>query len=265
MARSSSLVLLVSAAIAAAGIPITGAIADAIDITNPSFESPTVAAGYNSSLPTGWYNLNDAGTYGNLGGSPPVGGPVPPDGTQAAYVETTYGVAGSVASIFQRLGAAPVANAEYTLSVDVGRYGQQENYTNVQNLRGFGFQIGYTTATGPTLDAFASATWFATYTGNGGASDGSGGGVENGTFKSFSVSGDAPGTIPAGDVLIIDFFAEAGTSGNADADGSLALFDDVKLTSNVPEPSTWAMMVLGFAGLAFAGYRRTRRGAAVTG
>ena len=28
--------------------------------------------------------------------------------------------------------------------------------------------------------------------------------------------------------------------------------------SVVPEPSTWAMMLLGFAGLGFAGYRRTR-------
>jgi hypothetical protein len=26
--------------------------------------------------------------------------------------------------------------------------------------------------------------------------------------------------------------------------------------SAVPEPSTWAMMLLGFGGLAFAGYRR---------
>jgi PEP-CTERM motif len=26
----------------------------------------------------------------------------------------------------------------------------------------------------------------------------------------------------------------------------------------VPEPSTWAMMLLGFGGLAYAGYRRTR-------
>ena len=29
--------------------------------------------------------------------------------------------------------------------------------------------------------------------------------------------------------------------------------------SAVPEPSTWAMMILGFAGLGFAGYRRARR------
>jgi PEP-CTERM motif len=28
--------------------------------------------------------------------------------------------------------------------------------------------------------------------------------------------------------------------------------------STVPEPSTWAMMLLGFAGLGYAGYRRRR-------
>jgi hypothetical protein len=35
------------------------------------------------------------------------------------------------------------------------------------------------------------------------------------------------------------------------------------VTATAPEPSTWAMMVLGFAGLGFAGYRRTRKAAAV--
>ncbi len=34
--------------------------------------------------------------------------------------------------------------------------------------------------------------------------------------------------------------------------------------SVVPEPSTWAMMLLGFAGLGFAGYRRTIRKSAAT-
>ena len=29
--------------------------------------------------------------------------------------------------------------------------------------------------------------------------------------------------------------------------------------SVVPEPSTWAMMLLGFAGLGFAGYRHARK------
>ena len=33
----------------------------------------------------------------------------------------------------------------------------------------------------------------------------------------------------------------------------------------VPEPSTWAMMILGFASLGFAGYRVSRKAAAVIG
>ena len=31
------------------------------------------------------------------------------------------------------------------------------------------------------------------------------------------------------------------------------------ITSGVPEPSTWAMMLLGFAGLGYAGFKRTRK------
>ena len=34
------------------------------------------------------------------------------------------------------------------------------------------------------------------------------------------------------------------------------------LYSPVPEPSTWAMMLLGFAGLGFAGHRRAKAGRA---
>jgi hypothetical protein len=41
----------------------------------------------------------------------------------------------------------------------------------------------------------------------------------------------------------------------------VALLDGVSLTA-VPEPASWAMMLVGFAGLGFAGYRRTKRSAA---
>jgi hypothetical protein len=37
---------------------------------------------------------------------------------------------------------------------------------------------------------------------------------------------------------------------------------DAVSVSAVPEPSTWAMLLLGFAGLGFAGYRRTKNAGA---
>jgi hypothetical protein len=37
-------------------------------------------------------------------------------------------------------------------------------------------------------------------------------------------------------------------------------FDSVSVSPGVPELSTWAMMLLGFGALGFAGYRRARMG-----
>ena len=42
------------------------------------------------------------------------------------------------------------------------------------------------------------------------------------------------------------------------ADGSGGFGFDFAVGGAVPEPSTWAMMLLGFAGLGYAGYRRGR-------
>jgi hypothetical protein len=43
------------------------------------------------------------------------------------------------------------------------------------------------------------------------------------------------------------------------ADGPGGFGFDFALGGAVPEPSHWAMMLFGFAGLGFAGYRSTRR------
>ena len=41
-----------------------------------------------------------------------------------------------------------------------------------------------------------------------------------------------------------------------------AFIDNVSVMT-VPEPSTWAMMLLGIAGLGFAGYRRSHKVASI--
>jgi hypothetical protein len=47
------------------------------------------------------------------------------------------------------------------------------------------------------------------------------------------------------------------------ADGAGDYTSASGLSLAAPEPSTWAMMVLGFAGLGFAGYRKSRKAVAV--
>jgi hypothetical protein len=51
--------------------------------------------------------------------------------------------------------------------------------------------------------------------------------------------------------------------GNAGVTTASGVFHNF-VSATVPEPSTWAMMLLGFAGLGFAGYRTSRRTAAFT-
>ena len=41
--------------------------------------------------------------------------------------------------------------------------------------------------------------------------------------------------------------------------GVFVLVSGTLTVTAVPEPSTWAMMLAGFAGLAYAGHRRTQR------
>jgi hypothetical protein len=49
--------------------------------------------------------------------------------------------------------------------------------------------------------------------------------------------------------------------GDSNNNGVSAMSESVTVGSSVPEPSTWAMMLLGFIGLGFA-FRRPRRKAA---
>jgi len=72
----------------------------------------------------------------------------------------------------------------------------------------------------------------------------------NGVFTSFDPPGSASTTINGindkGD--IVGFY----TTANDTVVGFVG--------TPVPEPSTWAMMLAGFAGLGFLGYRKVRQG-----
>jgi hypothetical protein len=86
-----------------------------------------------------------------------------------------------------------------------------------------------------------------------------------GTFFAPGHSISLPGEIVAGNQSIeIEFSLSYWNTPLITPDASFgftyALVDPPAL--NAPEPSTWAMMLLGFAGLAFAGYRRSRKVAA---
>jgi PEP-CTERM motif len=67
----------------------------------------------------------------------------------------------------------------------------------------------------------------------------------------------APGGSVEADTLAAEGVVElSGTLRNS--------FADLTLTAAVPEPSTWAMMILGFCGLGFMAYRRKQNGAALS-
>jgi PEP-CTERM motif len=76
----------------------------------------------------------------------------------------------------------------------------------------------------------------------------------NGTVSGFVITG----MLSAADL------AGVGITPTATApEGTLFAFNNAFITASiqtavVPEPSTWAMMMLGFAGLGYAGFRRAK-------
>lgn len=80
-----------------------------------------------------------------------------------------------------------------------------------------------------------------------------------------SISGDIPATLDVPLYFTLgpdDFgfgsFSFAASDQSTSGDFSPATLTYSIPTTGAPEPSTWAMMLLGFAGLGYAGYRRVR-------
>jgi hypothetical protein len=82
---------------------------------------------------------------------------------------------------------------------------------------------------------------------------------------SISINTVYSGYSPAVDNAIASDFSaymKLQYNGSSYAEGLIGTAGVQSQITGVPEPSTWAMMLLGFAGVGFAGYRRTKRSTA---
>ena len=175
--------------------------------------------------------MDDDDFTGNIGVyAPPPSSYTPPDGNQVGYIGGGFALVADPGSFSQVLGPTAIAGDAYHLDVYVG-------------ARGEGYTLG-----DYTIELLAGATVLASVTDP----------VTPlaGTFDLTGLTYLAkPGDGALGALTIV---LSGGTSARGTAYGQVA-FDDVTLTYNaIPEPSTWAMMALGFAALGFAGYRRAK-------
>jgi hypothetical protein len=227
---------------------IASANAGFISVSNSSFESPIT--NYSTGPISGWgqYQAGGTNTNPNFTGLvnpsqhfPGQIGPTP-DGSQAAYSTTNFWGgpgSGTYSSLATRIGQL-VTGDTYTLSVYVG-------HLSGTPFGNFSLQIGYDPSgvpAAPTNFLFARSD-FGTLPG---ATFNTNLIPPPGTWELETVSGTFHGS-PTADGF--GYISLVGYGGNGDT----VLFDKVSVSA-VPEPSTWAMLILGFAGIGFMAYRR---------
>ena len=154
-----------------------------------------------------------------------------------------YSTAGGVAYATEWSGGSIINLGGLAGSTDSIAYG----------LNGAGQVVGYS-----VVDGVDYATEW-----SGGSIIDLGPGIANGINDAGQVVGSGPAGGPTewSDGAVIDLGMPPGFLG-----GAAAAINDtgqvvgVSFGPDVPEPSTWAMMLVGFAGLAFAGCRRAKTG-----
>ena len=70
------------------------------------------------------------------------------------------------------------------------------------------------------------------------------------------ISGQTFASLNSGDFRYLEFLPTSAASANAACCGSNVYGLNELRISAVPEPATWALMILGFAGIGFTAYRR---------
>lgn len=203
----------------------TGTSEAASIVTNGDFETGnlngwTVSAGNDASHPPIVIGYNN--TFGFPSGAYGESVPTPINGiSSGAYFSADT----APQSISQNLALA--ANSLYTLSFDI--YAPQNGRNNL-----FDASL-LATLNGSAISQVFSADNLA----NGWV-------YYSATFTPTAASSYA---------FALDFKGNGNTAADFVVD-NVSIADNVSLTTAIPEPSTWAMMILGFAGLGFSAYRR---------
>jgi hypothetical protein len=128
--------------------------------------------------------------------------------------------------------------------------GEAETFTFASDVKDVGLYIGSLDAENVLVIHTTSGD--ITYTG-----------PQLATVPGASLPGDGTPTITGstsnGRFTFVDSFADiTGITVSESLGAPSNSFEIAQITTSVPEPSTWVMMGLGFAGLAFAGYRARR-------
>jgi PEP-CTERM motif len=148
--------------------------------------------------------------------------------------------------------------------------------TVVGGVTEFGLNLSYASNTGTTPGSQADLSWtyavsgvpslidaFATFAGTttGTGTEDLSEVLSNGVSLTLHAPGSTTATFsPIGSLSVIKDQSDfAGSAGSADS----SILGNAFSVRGVPEPSTWAMMVLGFAGLGYAALRRNSRGRAL--
>ncbi len=148
-----------------------------------------------------------------------VGSPAQLNNHFASFGAGNVGIAG--VTLEQTFGT--VSGQTYTFSFDYGALGGGSQQLQFEIITG---------GTVQTLTAFANNNL-------------------NNTFQTLT------GTFTASSSTTIRF-GDLGGLANTQANNVDFVLDNVSITA-VPEPSTWAMMIMGFAGVGFMTYRRSRK------
>ena len=182
-------------------------------------------------------------------------GPDPP-GTTPVYPDQSYAGSNSYSANFQFVVLPGTAEFPFAESAPDG--GQLGRYTITNNSTGWyiaGFDVGNPMAGNPYEPSTTQPDWSAS------ACDDCVGGLPGFSY-SDDVLSDYANYIGPGQTSSLFFFGAPPASDVVlelvNADGQTYQVNLGEPAVSAPEPSTWAMMLIAFAGLGFAGYRRAR-------